>query len=448
MSEVYAIIGSGYGDEGKGLVTDFLSSSDTKVVRFNGGGQAAHTVCTPEGKQHVFHHIGSGSFKGAETYLGSKFVVNPIIALEEFQKFDNIKVNLHTDSCVTLPQDIMINQVLETKRGDSRHGSCGIGFGETIERNDDIHLQFPMTSNQLSNHEFIKWYLDDVNEWWVPYRCGYLGIDHNELPYTDEIGDRFIEDCLELSKRVNLIDNYDSLKDSRVIFEGAQGLGLDQCLGDFPYVTRSYTGLPNIMDIVNQIKIRYIDVIYITRAYSSRHGPGPLDSECQYIKDRDPSNPSNQWQGQMRYAPLEIKNIKTRIYMDMDRIYKEDIIIKPHLFITCLDQIESISHNDHYSYSREISDRIDINLIGYSTGRTRNDVTFFNRKNIKMNELLESIIGYKFPNKELRVSFALFILTIVMGTIISTVGGTILVVPMIGSIILCIVFLIAGLFSL
>lgn len=62
-----AVIGANYGDEGKGLVTDALSHNDTTVVRFNGGGQAGHTVVTPDGRRHVFKHIGAGSFRGAHT---------------------------------------------------------------------------------------------------------------------------------------------------------------------------------------------------------------------------------------------------------------------------------------------------------------------------------------------------------------------------------------------
>ena len=63
---VKAIIGANYGDEGKGLATDYLTGPDSLVVRFNGGAQAGHTVCTPSGQRHVFSHIGAGSFRGKQ----------------------------------------------------------------------------------------------------------------------------------------------------------------------------------------------------------------------------------------------------------------------------------------------------------------------------------------------------------------------------------------------
>lgn len=76
------VIGSAFGDEGKGLITDVLAAKnagETLVVRFNGGAQAGHTVTTPEGQRHVFSHIGSGTFTGSATFLSRFFVVNPIL---------------------------------------------------------------------------------------------------------------------------------------------------------------------------------------------------------------------------------------------------------------------------------------------------------------------------------------------------------------------------------
>ncbi|NJN48156.1 MAG: adenylosuccinate synthetase [Candidatus Competibacteraceae bacterium] len=76
MKQAQVVIGSGFGDEGKGLATDFYAAhfgKDALVVRFNGGAQAGHTVVTPEGQRHIFSHIGSGSMVGAATYL-SRFL--------------------------------------------------------------------------------------------------------------------------------------------------------------------------------------------------------------------------------------------------------------------------------------------------------------------------------------------------------------------------------------
>ena len=85
----YAVLGASYGDECKGLTTDYLCSKTkgpVTVIRFNGGAQAGHTVQAPNGTRHVFHHFSSGSMLGAQTYLGQHFVCNPILFHEERAK--------------------------------------------------------------------------------------------------------------------------------------------------------------------------------------------------------------------------------------------------------------------------------------------------------------------------------------------------------------------------
>ena len=86
--KISVVIGANYGDEGKGLATDYLASQGTKslVVRFNGGAQAGHTVVTPDGCRHVFHHFGSGVFAEADTFLSKFFIVNPILFRTEFEE--------------------------------------------------------------------------------------------------------------------------------------------------------------------------------------------------------------------------------------------------------------------------------------------------------------------------------------------------------------------------
>src|SRR6266850_5209509 len=78
------VIGANFGDEGKGLITDYLCSKGAGIViRFNGGANAGHTVVTPEGERHVFRHVGSGTFLGVPTFLSQFFVCNPIAFFKE-----------------------------------------------------------------------------------------------------------------------------------------------------------------------------------------------------------------------------------------------------------------------------------------------------------------------------------------------------------------------------
>ena len=88
VKKISVVIGASYGDEGKGLVTDAITNIDesTLNVLTNGGAQRGHTVVTPDGVRHVFHHFGSGTFKGAITYFPSSFIVNPIVFKKEMQE--------------------------------------------------------------------------------------------------------------------------------------------------------------------------------------------------------------------------------------------------------------------------------------------------------------------------------------------------------------------------
>src|ERR1700675_846017 len=86
MTKAIAIIGANYGDEGKGLITDYLAATSLKttvVVRANGGAQAGHTVITPDKTRHIFSHFGAGLFSGSDTYLAKHFVCNPILFWKE-----------------------------------------------------------------------------------------------------------------------------------------------------------------------------------------------------------------------------------------------------------------------------------------------------------------------------------------------------------------------------
>ena len=95
MSNVKVIIGANYGDEGKGLMTDYFAAEAKRkeefclVVMGNGGAQRGHTVSTPEGIRHVFHHFGSGTFSGVRTYFPEYFIVNPMVFKKEFTELKN-----------------------------------------------------------------------------------------------------------------------------------------------------------------------------------------------------------------------------------------------------------------------------------------------------------------------------------------------------------------------
>lgn len=348
---VHAVIGAGYGDEGKGVATDVLAArygSDAVVVRANSGAQAGHTVTTPDGRRHVFHHVGSGSFAGAATYLGRRFVSNPMLLGRELRDLalKDVRPCIHADprGLATSPYDMMLNQFAETDRAGGRHGSCGIGFGETIERN--LVPGFAFDLDGLRDPEALRTRLDRIRRLWVPERAARLGVALDEerlrLVASDEILERYVADAQDFLASVDLVEGAAALPDVPLIFENAQGLLLDQDRGAFPFVTRSNTGLRNVVETMREIGAARLDAVYATRAYVTRHGAGPLAWEMWEqpwpgIVDR--TNVPNPWQGTIRYGLLDLGVLADAIRADLGDA--DGVVVEPRLAVGCLDQIEA-----------------------------------------------------------------------------------------------------------
>ena len=210
----YAVIGANWGDEGKGLITDYLCRQveNPLVIRYNGGAQAGHTVVTPEGNKHIFSHFGSGTFTGAPTFLSKYFIVNPILFRKEYNSIEeNITKNpivvVSPDCIITTPFDMMINQAIEEKRNKNRHGSCGYGIFETIHRNKVPGFHFTIRDLNIWGHQKFHQYLTDIIKFWLPKRMEELEIKEiNPAAFYPETIESFINCCEYFLERVVLCD--------------------------------------------------------------------------------------------------------------------------------------------------------------------------------------------------------------------------------------------------
>lgn len=106
------VVGANYGDECKGQTVHDLSDRNTCVVRFNGGAQAGHTV-VHHGDRNVFHQLGSGTYRGAATYLGPECIVNPSVYMMEKNKFPTATMCIDKRARVTTFTDVIINRLRE-----------------------------------------------------------------------------------------------------------------------------------------------------------------------------------------------------------------------------------------------------------------------------------------------------------------------------------------------
>jgi len=132
----------GYGDAGKGSLTDYLTrrTGAHTVIRYNGGAQAAHNVIAPDGRHHTFAQFGSGTFiPGTRTHLSRFMILNPLAMLAEERHLKMLgvtdafqRLSIDRDALVTTPFQQSANRLKEMARGDARHGSCGLGVGETM----------------------------------------------------------------------------------------------------------------------------------------------------------------------------------------------------------------------------------------------------------------------------------------------------------------------------
>ncbi|MEM2159380.1 MAG: adenylosuccinate synthetase [Candidatus Nitrosotenuis sp.] len=396
--EVIAIIGANFGDEGKGLFTDYFANvrHDGIVVRHSGGAQVGHTVVLEDGKRHVFSHFGSGSFVGLPTFLGKEFVIHPSVfkreLIELWKKQVDPKVVADPRSIITTHIDVILNQSLERKRVE-RHGSVGLGFCETIERN--THEEFGLTlidlfsvkQNELQN--FILSKMKHFRNAWLNVRLEQLELTEADLPeyfFTDthEMDKVFADMCMWVRQNIRMappetLDLYGT-----VIFEGSQGLALDQNSSNFPHVTRANTGVKNAIEMLDEsgIDISQFTAMYVSRTYMTKHGAGPLPHEDDAFKwpTEDETNISHEFQGEFRTAPINMSEMGDRIMTDFKQIPQKYNPIRK-LGMTHFDKI-----GDTAVFYINSTDRIEVTGKEYtemmmeaadlmSSGPTRYDIT-------------------------------------------------------------------------
>lgn len=359
MTEIKVVIDANYGDSGKGLMTDYFchkamqKSNKCLVVCSNGGAQRGHTVETPEGIRHVFHHFGSGTLVGADTYLPDKFILNPMIFRKEYEELEKLgfipKVYVNGKCIITTPYDMILNQYLEFERGDNKHGSCGCGIWETIVRNgehNNTKIAFNVDS-VLTSSSYIenpKQYLNGilslirnfffyhrVRDEITSYKNATLDKINERLKeyqwydliYSETLMDNYIDDFLFMMSKVdivedNILKNYD-----HIVFENGQGLLLDENRKG-NHITPSSTGLRNPITLINkvyseeeQLKEIKFEACYVSRTYMTRHGAGSLEHECEmddigFLVEPDLTNITNPYQGKLRYAYLDTCDLDTR----------------------------------------------------------------------------------------------------------------------------------------
>ena len=344
MTRVKIVIGANFGDEGKGLMTSYFAeqmmqeSGRCLVVLSNGGAQRGHTVVR-NGVRHIFRHFGSGTLSGADTWCPAPFILNPMIFMKEYRELKEqlggapkVRIFVHPDCRVTTPFEMLTNLILEESRGESRHGSVGVGIWETvigggISFGKLCGMSEPERAAYLSGDrkEHMKLRLKS---------CGLPEIPEEWQKIVEEPGltDGYLEDLSQMESLVQLADISVLKGYSDIVFENGQGLLLDRSMirkGFGHHTTPSNTGISNPAAILKEAALpeARIEAVYVTRSYMTRHGAGRFDTECPMEEInpaiQDLTNMPNPSQGTIRYGKLCMPSLIRRAKRDFERLEKE-----------------------------------------------------------------------------------------------------------------------------
>ena len=321
----YIVVDLGFGDSGKGLLTDFLVrhfEADV-VVRYNGGAQAGHNVVTPDGRHHTFSQFGSGMFiPHVKTYLSRHVVIHPGALLIEGDalagkgvKDPVSRLRLSDQALVITPFHQAANRIREIVRGRNRHGSCGVGVGEAVE-DAILHAENRVLAGDLNNPALLRRKLRAIREQkreqigalCKDHPIGFLLAREREVFERDDVIETWISSMARIGELGLVVSDSvleQWLRETKsVIFEGAQGVLLDADAGFHPFTTWSCCTAANAFELIQQMAPdSRVFQIGVMRSYAVRHGPGPLPTETDDLRSVvSEHNKYNEWQGTVRYG--------------------------------------------------------------------------------------------------------------------------------------------------
>ncbi len=329
----YIVVDLGYGDSGKGSVVDFLARTRRvlTVIRFNGGGQAGHNVVTADGRHHTFSHFGSASFvPGAATWLSRFMVVSPLAMLAEAERLRALGVGgilerttIDGRALVVTPYERAVNRLRELARGDGRHGSCGMGIGETVSdaiaRPDDAVRVSDLAEPAVLRRKLRRMRDRKFREAAELFdRCGDAAAAAEEMAVFGTAGavNRFSALAAPLIRGVRLDDGSGlrrALAGGSAVFEGAQGVLLDEIRGFHPYTTWSNCTGGNALTLLEEAAYEgRVVKLGLLRGYATRHGPGPFVTEDEGLTRAlpDDHNKLDAWQRNFRVGWLDLPALR------------------------------------------------------------------------------------------------------------------------------------------
>ena len=282
MSHNVVILGTQWGDEGKGKIVDLLTEQADAVVRFQGGHNAGHTLVIG-GQKTVLHLIPSGVLRaGVQCLIGNGVVLSPEALLKEIDTLEDSGVPVQdrlkiSAACpLILPYHVALDQAREARRGENKIGTTGRGIGPCYE---DKAARRALRLGDLRDPARFGSALEEVLDYHNHVLAHYYGVDTLEFSAVlDEAlahGERLMPMMADVT---SLLHEYRKTQ-ARLLFEGAQGSLLDIDHGTYPFVTSSNTTAGGTATGSGFGPLFLDYVLGITKAYTTRVGSGPFPTE-------------------------------------------------------------------------------------------------------------------------------------------------------------------------
>lgn len=280
MSSI-VVVGTQWGDEGKGKITDFLAEQADVIARFSGGNNAGHTIQFG-GETYKLHLVPSGIFyKDKLAVIGNGVVVDPVALLKELDGLnergistDNLRISNRAQ--VILPYHLAQDEYEERRRGDNKIGTTKKGIGPAyVDKAQRIGIRM---ADLLEKETFERRLKENIE-----YKNAYFkGMFNETCPTFDEIFDEYYAAGQRLKDYVTdtakILDDANAA-DEKVLFEGAQGVMLDIDHGTYPFVTSSNPVAGNVTVGTGVGPTSVSKVIGVCKSYTSRVGDGPFPTE-------------------------------------------------------------------------------------------------------------------------------------------------------------------------
>ena len=280
MSSI-VVVGTQWGDEGKGKITDFLAEQADVIARFSGGNNGGHTIQFG-GETYKLHLVPSGIFyKDKLAVIGNGVVVDPVALLKELDGLnergistDNLRISNRAQ--VILPYHLAQDEYEERRRGDNKIGTTKKGIGPAyVDKAQRIGIRM---ADLLEKETFERRLKENIE-----YKNAYFkGMFNETCPTFDEIFDEYYAAGQRLKDYVTdtakILDDA-NVADEKVLFEGAQGVMLDIDHGTYPFVTSSNPVAGNVTVGTGVGPTSVSKVIGVCKSYTSRVGDGPFPTE-------------------------------------------------------------------------------------------------------------------------------------------------------------------------